>query len=232
MPGFRLPNRLLPPFFEQDHWAGPVVLALSVFSGFLIYVILGAEANRFSSHQGPLYAVTLLGYMLAILCLWFIGTDRRPFYIHSAILLGFVMAWQAGLMEMMGGENIYNIDWYKDENVPRWEKLAAADIISVLVITVLLYLRNNTRRLLVNLDRREPAGWSVICALIAMGFHAGLSGLDHVLRIWVGWSHNLLGWYAPIKTPIEGAMEAAAPLLVLLAILQWRAQLIEKRYPI
>ncbi|GAB5388505.1 MAG: hypothetical protein Alpg2KO_14730 [Alphaproteobacteria bacterium] len=228
---FYLPKRLLPDLLEDDHWGGPILVLATVVLAVILYGIYGPVGVRHLVREGgPVENFTLAGYMVAILCLWFAPTDRRPFYVHSAFILGFLMAREADLHKALTTESIFKPSWYMDETVPLWERAAAGDVVIIMAITVIFYLKNNARRLWINIVRREPVAWTVSCVILAAGLSKLVDSGRRILKDWFGFERDALAWYRPISEPVEECLEAAIPVLVILAIIQWRRRLIDARY--
>jgi hypothetical protein len=182
---------------------------------------LGEQERRLIMDEwGPVECMGVLLYVGMIIALVGYSRHDRPFFIHTAVIVTIMSARELDVQKAFTSKNFLNKNFYRDglEGLTHEQvgAMIALGIIGLIAVTYLRYLP----RLIANMRRGKPFAFSIAAVFLAIPLSLSLDGAYRVLNNEMGLPLSLSVKH--FMSSLEECLETCIPILMLLALLQYR----------
>ena len=197
---------------------------LTSFSAFFCWLILDYHymVDYFVDENGPIENLTLVAYVVSLAAILYYG--RNTLYVRTrlalTIMLSYMFMREADMHKWLNGLSILKIKFWLSSDIPLNDKLWAAAILAPVLWMLCYFLKNYARQFWTDFWRRESYAISIFVFLAVLVISKIFDrGLNVMTELW-GWEFDI--WIKALLTAQEEFLECILPVLVMIAVLQYR----------
>lgn len=198
---------------------------LTSLSAFLCWMILDYKymVDYFVQENGPVENLTLIAYVVSLAAILYYG--RSVLFVRTrlalTILLSYMFMREADMHKWLNGLSVLKIKFWLSGEIPLIDKFWAVAILLPLLWALVYFLKNYARQVWTDFWRKESyaIGIFVFLAVLVISKICDRS-LNMMTEMW-GWHFEI--WLEALVTAQEEFLECILPILVMMAVLQYRS---------
>ncbi len=197
---------------------------LTSISAFFCWMILDYHymVDYFVEENGPVENVTLVAYVVSLAAILYYG--RSTLFVRTrlalTIMLSYMFMREADMHKWLNGLSILKIKFWFSGDISFIDKFWAVAILAPVLWMICYFLKNYARQAWTDFWRRESYAVSIFVFLAVLVISKIFDrGLNMMTEMW-GWQFET--WIRALLTAQEEFLECILPVLVMIAVLQYR----------